>query len=375
MSFLRLSGLLARERLAACYTIRMPQRARPVSLTIAPSTIALFVAVGLGLWALWLLRDVVLIVLTSIVLASAISPAVARLEAMRLPRALAVLMVYLGFFGVLGLAGVYLLPLVFRDIASLLAVWPQYVAGWGDFAIVSAGEAASSISQLESVVRELGQNASASPAGVVEVLSAAFGGLLSFVLIVVFSFYFAVEERGLNDFISLLAPPEWRDRVLRIWARSQRKMGQWLQGQLVLVVLVATITYLLLAIFGVRHALALALLAGILEIIPIFGPILAAVPAVGLAYLDGGVPLALTIGAGYLLIQQFENHLIYPLVVTKVVGVPPILVILALVVGAQLAGFLGIVLAVPVAAALQEGLAELRRLRSAGLAQQQRAAA
>ena len=340
--------------------------AQRVVVAIEPATVALIFGALLGLWVLWVLRDIALIVLTSIVLASAVSPAVASLESWRIPRAMGVVLVYGGFFAVFALVGIYLLPLVLRDLAGLLSALPQYVGGWGEVFPVSNEGAIRSLAQLEAFLRDLGQSTATSPAGVVELFSAAFGGVLSFVLIVVFSFYFAVEERGLTDFISLLAPPEWRDRVLRIWLRSQRKMGQWLQGQLVLVVLIATITYLLLAVFGVRHALALALLAGLLEIIPIFGPILAAVPAVGLAFLDGGIPLALTIAGGYILIQQFENHLIYPLVVTKVVGVPPILVILALVVGAQLAGFLGIVLAVPVAAALQEGVAELRRTRTGG---------
>jgi len=93
---------------------------------------------------------------------------------------------------------------------------------------------------------------------------------------------------------------------------------------------------------------------GIFELVPVFGPILATVPAVAIGLIDGGISQGLLVLAFYLILQQFESHLLYPLVVTRVVGVPPLLVILSLIIGGKLAGFLGILLAVPIAAALQE---------------------
>ena len=90
------------------------------------------------------------------------------------------------------------------------------------------------------------------------------------------------------------------------------------------------------------------------ELIPIFGPILAAVPAVGLAFLEGGIGSAFMVVIIYVIIQQFENQLFYPLVVKQVVGVPSIIAIIALFSGAQLAGLLGMILSVPLAAILME---------------------
>ena len=121
--------------------------------------------------------------------------------------------------------------------------------------------------------------------------------------------------------------------------------------------------YLGLAILGVKYALTLALFAAIMELIPVFGPILSAIPAVIVALGTGETSLWLLVIGLYVIIQQFENHLIYPLVVTKVVGVPPLLVILALIVGAKLAGFLGIILSVPAAAVVQELVQDLERRR------------
>jgi len=114
------------------------------------------------------------------------------------------------------------------------------------------------------------------------------------------------------------------------------------------------LVYLGLTILGVKHALLLAVLAAVFEIIPVFGPALAAVPAVLIGFVDGGFAIGVAVTVLYIIFQQFENHLIYPLVVTRVVGVAPLLVILALIVGGELAGFLGILLSVPAAAVIQE---------------------
>ena len=140
-----------------------------------------------------------------------------------------------------------------------------------------------------------------------------------------------------------------------------------MQGQLFLAVLVGVLVYLGLMILGIKNALFLAVLAAIFETIPLFGPILAAIPAIGIAYASGtavadpGVTSALLIAGWYLIIQQFENHLFYPWVVKKIVGVPPMIVILALIVGAQLGGFLGLFVSVPVVATLMEFLDDVQR--------------
>jgi len=181
-----------------------------------------------------------------------------------------------------------------------------------------------------------------------------FGGILSFILIVVFSFYFTVIRNGIDDFLSVITPHKYQKYILDLGDRSRNKIGLWMQGQLLLAVIVGVLVFLGLTILGVKHALLLAVVAAMFEIIPVFGPILAAVPAVALSFLDGGLTLGLLVIALYVIVQQFESHLIHPLVVTRVVGVPPLLVILSIIVGAQLAGFLGILLSVPIAATIQE---------------------
>ncbi len=191
---------------------------------------------------------------------------------------------------------------------------------------------------------------------------------MSFVLIIVFSIYFAVQETGIDDFLRVVTPVRHEKYVLSLWKRSQDKIGKWMQGQLLLGLIVGILIYLGLTILSIPHALLLAVLAGLFELIPVFGQFLAALPAVALAFSDGGVTGALFVIGLYVVVQQFEAHLIYPLVVKKVVGVPPLLVILALLVGAKLAGFLGILLSVPIAAAIQEFVSDIQKTKDRELA-------
>ena len=117
---------------------------------------------------------------------------------------------------------------------------------------------------------------------------------------------------------------------------------------------VMILAYVGLLIVDMPHALLLAVMVGVFDLIPIFGPIIASIPALFIAFVSGGPSMTLVVAAIYLVVQQIESNIIYPLVQKKVVGVPPMVSILSVVVGWQLAGFLGVLIAVPVAAVMIE---------------------
>jgi len=116
---------------------------------------------------------------------------------------------------------------------------------------------------------------------------------------------------------------------------------------------------------GIPNALLLAFLSALLEIIPVFGPILASVPAITLGFVEGGLTMALIVAGLYLIIQQFESQLIYPLVVKKIIGLSPIIVILSLIAGFRLAGFLGMILFVPIVTVAMVFLEDLEQKKYA----------
>lgn len=341
-----------------------------ITITVTTGAIIRVLLFIVLLEVLYLLSDLVLIILTSVVIASAIEPATRRLARYHIARVPAVLMVYLAFL--LSIIGLFYLvvPFVLSQSSGLLSTLPTYVESIQNTGQLSPGDAANLSHKISQALplKEMIDSAKAAVDGISggfwDIVGNIFGGIFSFILIIVLSFYLAIEERGIESFIRVITPVEHHEYAVGLWKRSQKKIGQWMQGQLVLGLIVGVLVFLLLSIIGLKYAFLLAVLVAILEIVPIFGPIIAAVPAVLLAFVQGGPSLGVLVAGAYVLIQQFENHLIYPLVVKKVIGVPPVLVIMALLVGGKLAGFLGVLIAVPTAAALMEFISDIQKKKN-----------
>ena len=186
------------------------------------------------------------------------------------------------------------------------------------------------------------------------------GGVFAFIMLIVVSFYLAVREKGVEDFIRLVIPLRHEAYAVDLWLRSQRKMGQWLRAQLLLGALIGAAIYLGLTLLNVKYALVFAFLAAILELVPIVGPVLAAVPPTIIAFLQDP-SLALIVIVLFIIVQQVESHIVVPLVMKSSIGISPIVVVIALLVGAKLAGIIGLLLAVPMAAVMVEFLHDYDR--------------
>lgn len=327
------------------------------TVNISSASIVKLLVIIIAFYLVFFLKDIVLIVLTAIVLASAIEPGTVWFVKRRIPRTLSVLFIYVATL-ILFVGSFYFLfiPLL-NESASFLQGLPEYSSalqagessgGGGLFGDFTEGFS------LNAIVHEVNTALSNLSTGLVGIVEVIFGGVLSFILIIVLSFYLAVQEDGVGKFLRIIAPLKHEPYIISLWKRAKEKIGLWMQGQLLLAIIVAVLVYLGLTLIGVRHALLLAVVAGLFELIPLFGAFLAAAPAIAVAFMDSGLTIALVVAGLYIIIQQFESQLIYPLVVKKVVGVPPIISIIALIVGAKLAGFLGIILSVPVATVLME---------------------
>ncbi len=316
------------------------------------------VVVVLGLVVLlWQLRELVLILLTAIVMASATEPGIRFFIKLKIPRVFSALLVYMLAIGLFAGIVYAFVPILLQETSGLLEDMPAltHALETDENISVILPEGVSIDNMQESIKGLITQYSSNAFAFV----NAIFGGLLTFALIIIFSFYFAVQEHNLQDFLRIGVPKKKEEYAIGLLKRSQKKVGLWMQGQMLSGLIIGTLTFLGLTILGVKYALLLSALVVLFGLIPVFGIIIATIPAVAIGYITGGVTLALLVLALYLIIQQFEGNLIYPLIVTKIVGVPPLMVMLSLIVGAQLAGFLGILLSVPMAAVLQEIVADL----------------
>lgn len=300
--------------------------------------------------------------LLAIVIASALEPAGRWFVKHRIPRVIGIVFVYLCTFFLFLTVFYLLIPPLFGDVLAFVSDLPKYI----DDILKPDGPLFLLFPTLPAVFSNLMQGVSTS----LEILvvnyadnifkagSALAGGALSFILLIVISFYLSVQERGIENFLKIVTPLEHEPYILDLWQRSQRKIGLWIQGQMLLGAIVGMIVFICLTLLGIKYAFLLSILTALFEIIPVFGPVMAAIPAIAIGALQSPTFGLLVLGL-YILVQQIENHLIYPYVMKKTVGVPPLLVVVSLVVGGKLGGFMGIVLAVPIAAVLVEFMKDL----------------
>ena len=293
------------------------------------------------------------------------------MEKIKVPRVLSVTVVYLILIIFIIGISILFIPTIIDQANIFLKQLPNYIENlnnWLDTKVESGSVLSTAVDQLKNKMSEF---TGIIPESGISVnnkgdntfggfVLGLFGGLLNFILVLVFSFYLAVQEHGIENFLRIVTPAKYTKYAINLWRRTQRKISLWMQGQLLLGLIIGTITYLGLKIFfNFEESLLLAFLAGLAELIPIIGPFIAAVPALIVAIISG--KSVLLVGVFYLAVQMIEAQMIYPLVVKKVVGVPSILVILSLIIGVQLFGFLGAVLSIPVAAALMEYIKDIEK--------------
>jgi len=337
------------------------------NISISTGTIVRFFSIAVLMVALYYLLDVILVILAAVVIASAFAPIIRRLEARRINHTVSVVLLYVGISVVAIGVVVFLFPPVLRETAEFLGNLPRTISLqqlWSPIDAANVSESDSLVHPTISIADFIGglqTLVAGAGADTFQTISTIFGGFVSFILILVMSFYFSVKKDGIDDFLRIVTPIRNHEYIIHLWKRSQRKMALWLQGQVILGLIVGVLVYAALTIVGIKHALLLAILAAALEIIPIFGPILAAVPAALVAFSSAGIGTSLLILGLYIVIQQVENHLLYPLVVRKIVGISPIIVIIAVLIGAKLAGILGALVAVPISAAFVEYINDLEK--------------
>ena len=347
------------------------------NIVVNTGTIVRFFAVGIVVAAMYYISDVILVIMAAVVIASAVEPVLRRMGRRGINRVISVIIIYILIALVLAGILIFFMPLVVNDTAGFFSSLPRTVSLqdlWSPISSLSGnGAAVSALSEhtisISDFVSNLQSLIVGSSAGVFKTASVVFGGAFSFILILVLSFYMAVQPDGVGDFLRIIAPVKHHEYVIDLWKRSQRKMALWLQGQIILGIVVGLLVYIVLMIVGMPYALMLAVFAGLFEIIPVFGPIISSIPAILLAFADRGLGTGFLLIGLYLIIYQFESQIFYPLVVKKIVGISPIVVILALVIGAKLAGVLGALIAVPVSAAIMEYVSDIEKYKKAEVAE------
>jgi predicted PurR-regulated permease PerM len=307
----------------------------PKKVELSCRTVIFTVLLLLGLYFLYQIRSILVSIFVAFILMAAINPTVERLQRRRLPRPLAILGVYVVVIAILVfiLAGIF--PPLIDQTTKLVFSLPSYLEML-QLAPVDPALISAQLGQLGSV-----------PANVLKIVAGVVSNVIGVFFLGVTTFYLLVERERLDHYLEILGGKEngrfWGGLIERL----ERRLGGWVRAELLLMVIVGVMVYVGLVILGVNYALPLALLAGLLEVVPNIGPVISAVPAVvvGLA----ASPLtAIAVAALYFLVQQLENSLIVPQVMARKVGLRPLVVILALATGFELGQVAGAILAIPI---------------------------
>ena len=289
----------------------MLERGDSQSISISTGSVFRALLVILGFLIVWVLRDLVLIILTSIVISSFVESAVPYFKRMGIGRIWGIVILYTLTLSVL--SGLFYLfaPLLITEIYNFATFMSTYVPGItfldyfqneafsGAKDVLANLPANLSIRELFSVSKAFIENLSG---GFFQTLSVAFGGILNLGLIILISFYLSVEENGIENFLRIILPLRYEEYTINLWDRTRRKIALWMKGQILLGILIAVLTYLLLSLLGIQYALLLAIIAGIMELVP-YGILVALVPAVAFSYISDGIGMAMVVGGSYLIIH------------------------------------------------------------------------
>ena len=332
---------------------------------VAWRIVLLVLAVALAVWLALALQTILLQLLVALILATGLSPLVERLHGHGLPRGVSVLLIYLLFLLGLALLGLAVVPPVVEQGQLLMAEAPHYP----DRAVELLRDLRERFpflppldEQLGEQIRQLGGQVGAllgQALGVARLVLSVFSGLLSAVLILLLTLYLVIDGPRIEAYFLSFFPPEQHARLGLIARAIGRRMGGWLLGQVTLSATVGAMTYAGLTVLGVPGGSALAAIAAIGEAVPMVGPILAAVPAVIVASTQSP-QLALATLVLYVVVQQVENNFLVPKIMEQAVELHPLAVVVAIVVGGELLGVVGALVAVPAAAAIAVVLDELR---------------
>ena len=320
------------------------------------STKTLLKLVGiLGLCFLaFLLKHFILIILVAVVIASFTEPAVLRLRKIHIPRYISVPFIFLVGISVLILAVALLVPVFAKEINELVTLLPKGSDlargitsfnrfGFSEMTLQKFTGSSNPLTIVQSIMSFISSSGVASFAS----------GLLDTTLVIILAFYLAITEKGVDQFLKVITPAEYETRVLGIWERSEKKIGDWFGGQVIAALIVGIMTYIGLLILNVPYAAVLAFAVAVFDLVP-FGTLIGAVPSAIIGFLSGGFALAFWILVLYFIIHEIEVYIIQPLVIKKTVGIPIVIMLISVIAWGILGGVLGILISIPCAVVVME---------------------
>lgn len=320
----------------------------PNKIEISHRTIIFTVIFLISLWLIFQIRQIIFWIFIAMIFMSALKPLVESLEKIKVPRIVSILIIYLALIASFIFIGGSIVPVLVSQSIHFIDRFPGYLQNALPFIQLDPKDFIAQIAPLSE--------------NIVKVTVGLFSNILAFFTILVLSIYMLIERKKLEIYLHHLLGQENSPLIVDIITKVEEKLGAWVRGQIFLGLTIGLMTSVGLIILNLPYVLPLSIVAGFLEIVPNIGPVISAIPAILIALTISPL-LAVATAATYFLIQQLENHIIVPLVMNKVVGLPPLVTITAMLVGAKLAGIGGMLLAIPIVVASETIISEWIKLR------------
>ncbi len=328
-----------------------------ILLDISYSAIIKIIIAFLVIVFLFAIRDIIVLGFVVLVLLAALSPIVNHWSKY-MPRILALIILFTIIIGVFGLITYAIVPPLVSQLQGLGGTLQDAFA---DNSKISASQKI-----IDVVSNQLDKIGSVLSDGLFKTTASVLTGLVSFITVFVLIFYLLADQESIKKLAIEYLPINRKEQIIEALRQVGEKMGGWLLGQLTLMVIIGLINGLILLIMGIPYALALGLWCGLTELIPYIGPILGMIVALVVAFASTGnllIPLIILIA--FMLVQQLEANFLVPKIMGKAVGLSPVIIIFAILIGGKLFGLTGVILAVPAAAVVSVLVKEWPNLKLA----------
>lgn len=327
------------------------------SLDISWNSILKVVIAFLVVYLLFLIKDILILVIFSLIVSILFNPLIDFLQRRKLPRVLGAGLVYFLIFGSAGFLIYIIIRAFIPEIQQFIVSFPEYFEKIAPPLQNLGVEAFENIDVFARSAEEWLKGASSN---IFAALFSFFGGAFTAIFVVFLAFFFSLEEKGMEKAIKLFFPKKQEDMALNVWQKSQKKISGWFAARIICCIFVGLSSFVALKIFKIDYAATLGAFAGLTNIIPYLGPIFAAIIITILVLLEDLIK-GFFILIVFILIQQIEGNILNPLLTKKFIGLPPALVLISLIIGGTLWGFLGMILIIPLSGIVFEFIRDFLR--------------
>jgi len=310
-------------------------------------------------YLIYSIRDILIWFIFALTIAVLFNPAIDFLQRRKIPRFLGIVFVYFGILGLFSFLIYLMVPLFDSEIHQFLDSFPQYFEKISpplkELGLQAFEDINSFMQGIGAVLQKMATN-------IFTVLFTVFGGFFSFLFVITIAFFLSLEEKAVERTLMLLFPKKYEVYVLNLWERCEKEIAGWFGARVLACLFVGVVSYISLLIFHVKYPAILGLFAGVFNFIPYIGPLIT-----GFLFFTIIFPVdpikAVFVIIVFIVIQGIENSILSPILMKKIIGVPPALILISLIIGAKLWGVLGALLAIPLFGILFEFLKEFLQKR------------